>query len=359
MRGKRLLTFIGGVGLALVLAVLPFVGACVPEEVPAPAPAPPTPAPTPTPTPAPEIYRIKWGSTSVRSGLYAITVSIAGVVNKAYPGEIEATVVETGGFVENLERLRKGTVHMAPASTGGGAASYLGILDWEGNPDPKLRSLWGGYFTPIHLIASKKSGITTVEGFEGQPYAMNPGTTSGWHMSYFFDAIGVKPDYKLMGLGASPEGMKAGVVDGWFKAGFKDAAIMDIEAAMDIVIVPIRPEHIETADKAQPGLHRRMTIPAGLFKSVETDQLSYAYVINDLVLKDVPEDIVYKIVKAVWENRAAIVEPLATLKEGKFDDMVDNAIKFDLKVPFHAGAVKFYQEQGFEIPDHLIPPEMK
>jgi len=304
-------------------------------------------------------FRFKFGSTSVRSGLYANTVAMAGIINKAYPGDIIVTVVETGGYVENLERLRRGTIHAGPASTGAGAASYLGLLDWKDKPDKNLRTLWGGYFTPIHLVASKKSGIKRVEDFAGRTFAMNPGTTSGWHMEYFMQAIGIKPNYKLMGLGASPDAMKAGVVDGWFKAGFKDAAILDIEAAMEITIVPVTKELMEKADKVQPGLHRSMIIPAGLFKAVTQDQLSYAYVISDFVRKDVPEDVVYKIVKAIWENRAALVAPLATLKEGKFDDMVGNAVKFGLKVPFHAGAVKFYREVGQQIPSDLIPPEAK
>jgi TRAP transporter TAXI family solute receptor len=304
-------------------------------------------------------FRFKFGATSVRSGLYANTVAMAGVINKAYPGDITVTVVETGGYVENLERLRRGTIHAGPASTGAAAASYLGIMDWKGKPDKNLRTLWGGYFTPIHLIASKKSGITRVEGFGGRPFASNPGTTSGWHIEYFFEALGVKPNYKLMGLGASPDAMKAGVVEGWYKAGFKDAAILDIEAAMDVTIGPVTREQMEKAEKAQPGLHRSMTIPAGLFKSVKSDQLSYAYVIGDFVDKGIPDDVVYKVVKAIWNNRAEMIAPLATLKQGKFDDMVGNAVKFGLKVPFHAGAVKFYREVGQTIPPDLVPPEIK
>ena len=304
-------------------------------------------------------FRFKFGSTSVRSGLYANTVAMAGIINKACPGDVTVTVVETGGYVENLERLRRGTIHAGPASTGAAAASYLGILDWKGKPDKNLRTLWGGYFTPIHLVASKKSGITTVEGFKDRPFASNPGTTSGWHMEYFFDALNIKPTYKLMGLGASPDAMKSGVVEGWFKAGFKDAAVLDIEAAMEITIVPVTQALMEKAEKEQPGLHRSMTIPAGLFKAVTSEQLSYAYVIGDFVSIKVPEDVVYKIVKAIWDNRVAMIAPLATLKQGKFDDMVGNAVKFGLKVPFHAGAVKFYREAGQTIPPELIPPEAK
>lgn len=304
-------------------------------------------------------FHFKFGATSVRSGLYANTVAMAGIVNKAYPGEIVVTVVETGGYTENLERLRRGSIHAGPASSGAGAASFLGILDWEGKPDRNLRSLWGGYFTPIHFVSSKKSGITTVEGFAGKSFAFNPGTTSGWHIDYFLKAIEVKPTYRLMGLGASPDAMKAGVVDGWYKAGFKDAAIMDIEAAMEINIVPIRPEHLARAEKMHPGIHRSMTIPADLFKAVKGDQLSYAYVVTDFIQKDIPEDVVYRIVKAIWEHRSSLVGSMPTLKEGNFDDMIGNAVKFGLRVPFHAGAVRFFREIGQTIPPELIPPEVK
>ncbi len=54
-----------------------------------------------------EPFKIKMGSTSVRSGLYAVTVAIAETVNKTYPGQIEITVAETGGYIENLSRIGK------------------------------------------------------------------------------------------------------------------------------------------------------------------------------------------------------------------------------------------------------------
>ncbi len=305
-----------------------------------------------------DTYEFKMGATSVRSGLYANTVAMAEVVNRVYD-DISMTVVETGGYVENLERLRRATIDAGPASTGAAAASYQGIMDWDGDPDEELRTLWGGYFTPIHLIASKDSGITTVEGFENERFAMNPGTTSGWHIHNFFQALDLQPDYQLMGLGASPDAMKAGTVHGWFKAGFQDAAVMDIEAAMDIEIIDLEERLIEEASEVQPGIHRSTTIPEGLFDAVESEQLSYAYVVSDFVRQDIPDDVVYDVVKAIWENRHDMIEPLATLQEGQFDKMVENAVEYELTVPFHAGAVKFYEEIGKELPDELVPPEAK
>ncbi len=302
--------------------------------------------------------RLKWGSTSTRSGLYANTVALAAAVNQTYP-EIEMTVVETGGFVENLVRVNRRSVHMGPACAAAGFAAYSGIIDYEGRPLPNLRMLWGGYVTPIHIVTTKSSGITRIEDLEGVSFAMNPGTTSGRLIELFLDALEIKPNYRMMGLGASVDAMKSGVVVAWMKAGYKDAAILDLESTMDINVLEITPEMIEKMNAKYPGHGMMMTIPGGLFNAVKNEQTSFAYVVSDFVHKDVPDEVVHKIVKAVYDKRQNIVRGLATLNEGRFVEMYDIAIEFDLSVPFHKGAYKFYEETlGVKIPDKLKPPEM-
>lgn len=302
--------------------------------------------------------KIKWGATSVRSGLYANTVALGGVVNKTFPNDLQVTVVETGGFVENLARIQKKSIQLGPADAAAAYAAFKGIIDYKGKQMPDLRSLWGGYVTPIHIVTAKKSGVTTLEGLNGLSFAMNPGTTSGRVIELFFDALGIKPNYKMMGLAASVDAMKAGVVDGWFKAGFKDAAIMDLESTMDINIIPITKESIEKMNQKYPRHGLSMTVPAGLFKALTKEQLSFAYVVSDFVHKDVSDDVVYKIVKAVYDNRKEIVAGLSTLREGRFDEMFQMAIDFNLGVPFHPGAAKFYRDVlKVTIPPDLIAPK--
>lgn len=304
-------------------------------------------------------FYVKWGATSVRSGLYANTVAMAKVVNKAYPGEIEVTVVETGGFLENLSRLQRKAIHIGPADAAAGYANYMGIIDYQGKANPNLRILWGGYITPIHIVVTEKSGIKDIKQLNGVDFAMNPGTTSGRVVELFFKALNITPNYKMMGIGASVDAMKSGVVKGWYKAGYKDSAILDLEANMDIRILPVSKQYIDQFNKVYPGQGLMMDIPAGLFKSVKKSQPSLAYVVTDFVDKDVPEDVVFKIVKAVWEHRKEIVGSLATLKEGNFEDMFGMAAKYG-NVPLHPGAVKFYRDVlKMKIPEKLIPPEMK
>ena len=302
--------------------------------------------------------RLKWGATSTRSGLYANTVALAAAVNQTYP-DLEMTVVETGGFVENLVRVNRRSVHMGPACAAAGFAAYSGIIDYEGRQLPNLRMLWGGYVTPIHIVTTKGSGITRIEDLEGVSFAMNPGTTSGRLIELFLDALEIKPNYRMMGLGASVDAMKSGVVVAWMKAGFKDAAIMDLESTMEINVLEITPEMIDRMNAKYPGHGMMMTIPARLFNAVPSEQSSFAYVVSDFIHKDVPDDVAYRIVKSVYEKRQSIVRGLATLNEGRFVDMYDLAIEFDLSVPFHRGAYKFYTEDlGLTVPEKLKPPEL-
>ena len=302
---------------------------------------------------------LKWGSTSVRSGLYANTVSMAGIVNKAYPGDIEITVVETGGYVENLVRIQKKSIHLGPADAAAGFANYEGIIDFKGRPNKDLRTLWGGYITPIHVLTTKKSGVTTFEGLNGLSFAMNPGTTSGRVIELFLEANGIKPNYKMMGLGASVDAMKAGVVQGWFKAGYKDSAILDLESTMDINILPIPSKMIDKMNEKYPGQGKTMPVPANLFKAIPKEQVSFAYIVTDFVHKDISEEVVYKIVKAMWENRKALVGNLTALREGNFEDMFGMAEKHGT-VPLHPGAIKFYREVlKVNVPEKLLPPELK
>jgi TRAP transporter TAXI family solute receptor len=303
---------------------------------------------------------LKWGATSVHSGLYAKTVSIKRIVNKAYPGKIAVTVVATESVSESLMKIYDKSIHLGPAGTAEALAAYRGIMDYKGKAISELRSLWGGYITPIHIITSKKSKITSIQGLDGLPYAMNPRTSSGRLIKLFYDAQGVKPTYQMMEIAASVDAMKSEVVQGWFKAGFKDAMILDLEATMDINILPINKLMIDKMNAKYPSQGLSITVPAGNFKAIKRDQLSLAYVVSDFVHKDVPDEVVYKIVKAVWNKRAELVRKLSALKKGRFADMYQMAIDYDLGVPFHAGAARFYQEKlNFTIPGRFLPPEMK
>lgn len=305
-----------------------------------------------------EKFDLNWGSTDAHSGLYINTTSIVNVVNQVRPQEVAVTVVETKGYADNLLRIKNKSIHIGPASILEASTAYFGKAEYTGNAINGLRALWGGYVTPIHIIAGKETGIASIDQLNGMTMAMNPETTSGKRLQLFFDALEIKPAYKPYSISLSMDAMKSGAAKCWYKAGFKDDAIIELEKIMDIHILPLNRAMIDMMNAKYPGHGLSITIPNGLYKAVKQNQLSLAYVISDFVHKDVPADVVYHIVKAVWGKRRQLSNALPTLKEGKFEDMYQMAIDYGLSVPFHPGAVEFYQEKlNVTIPDSLLPPD--
>jgi TRAP-type uncharacterized transport system substrate-binding protein len=61
--------------------------------------------------------------------------------------------------------------------------------------------------------------------------------------------------------------------------------------------------------------------------------------------KDVPDDLVYKIVKTVFDNHKELVKAESLAKE-----TVPTNIGRDEVLPLHPGAVRYYREIGIPIP---------
>jgi TRAP transporter TAXI family solute receptor len=299
---------------------------------------------------------LKWGSVSIYSDLHANTTSIADIVNDANKQKMTITLVATDSFADNLKRINKNTIQLGSVGIIEAATAYRGSGDFKNNPILGLRSLWGGYITPIHIITSKKSGITSIADLHKIPFAMNEETISGRLLKRFFKAQNIQPDYKTStSIASGFKAMEAETVQGWYRTGYKDSAIQDLEEMMDINILPVTEEMMDKMNVSYPTI----TIPKGHYKALKKEQLSLAYVISDFTHKDLPEDTVFDIVKAIWEKRRLVNTNLA-LKNGRFLDMCQMAIDYNLAVPFHKGAVQFYQEKlATKVPSRLIPSDME
>ena len=65
-----------------------------------------------------------------------------------------------------------------------------------------------------------------------------------------------------------------------------------------------------------------------------------------------PESLVYAVMKAVLENNPEMVKGHAAAKETVTENWDRNTF-----LPFHPGAVKYFQEKGIKVPDKLLPPK--
>jgi hypothetical protein len=67
------------------------------------------------------------------------------------------------------------------------------------------------------------------------------------------------------------------------------------------------------------------------------------------VRDDVSEDIVYNLTKLLWDNLATLQEIHSATKAMTLEEALKG-----IPVPLHPGALRYYQEQGISIPEHLL-----
>jgi TRAP-type uncharacterized transport system substrate-binding protein len=64
-----------------------------------------------------------------------------------------------------------------------------------------------------------------------------------------------------------------------------------------------------------------------------------------VVSKDLPDDLVYAIVKAFYANHDRLVEAQASARESVVENLKHNEF-----LPYHPGALRYYREIGVELP---------
>jgi len=70
--------------------------------------------------------------------------------------------------------------------------------------------------------------------------------------------------------------------------------------------------------------------------------------------KAMPADVAYKIVKAIWEGQEHQPQGVMGAAYRNPRGAIEHALS-----PLHAGAIRYYRERGFTIPDELVPPEAR
>jgi hypothetical protein len=96
------------------------------------------------------------------------------------------------------------------------------------------------------------------------------------------------------------------------------------------------------------------TIPKGTYRSQEADILTVSMANFGIANKDLPESLVYEVMKVVLDNNDRMMQIHQTAAETKPENWSQNGFMW-----FHPGAIRYYKEKGIEIPKNLIPPEYK
>lgn len=292
------------------------------------------------------------GSASSGGSNYLVMSGWAEIINQNTKHRI--TVEATGGPASNIQMIGNGDAQIGVVTMSVAQPAFDGKGWAEGKEYNMMRSMFGLHQAYMDGVTLEGKGIDSVSDLNGKSVSVGPaGGTPALAVPPVLEALGVTPKYVNLGQGDSINALKDGQIDAAiFFGGVPRPAFQELAASHPVIRLGLKDDDVKEITKEMPQ-YSIGTIKAGTYDYLKKDVLTlkdrYAYVVD----KDVPDEVVYELVKTTIENRDKFVSVHKSLKILDSND----ALLEGISIPLHPGAVKAYQEAGIKIPDILMPPK--
>lgn len=295
--------------------------------------------------------------TSNLTGTWYIWGSALSKVINDYVDGYTASPQVTDGPLADIHMIEDDE---ALLTLGNAAVSYEawngeGIASPDGAKYQKQRALFMAYTSLFHNITTARTGVENIADLEGKVVHCAPvGSGPNYSIEYSMDSLGITAKEKIYGgVDAAYELLKDNnIANVCLAMGIPVGTVTDFALNYDMRFVEYTDEQLDTVCEAYPFLTPAI-IPAGTYKGQDHDVNTVKFGNMIVAHKDMDEELAYQICKASFEHQDYFSNAHSTGK-----DMTEESF-VDCTIPLHPGAVRYFQEKGYEIPDNLIPPEMK
>ncbi len=286
------------------------------------------------------------GSNPQGSLAYSTAAGVAKVVNET--AGLKMRVVPQGGPVVTLPLVDKGELDFSIALSVVAGFGQLGEKMFKGRKQDNVRIV--ATLFPLHLgfFVRKDSDIKTIADIKGkrvsskltkQKIVLITGAaklaTAG--LTYN-DTIGVPAANGVRQV----EDFMAGKIDAvTYSLTSGKTAQAHAKVGIRVLSLPNTPEAAKAMQKVAPGSIIETIQPNPAYPGVEgpTNVFSAPFLVT--ASAKTPDDVVYKVVKAIYENRPKLIA-----SHKSFNGMKPEKLHLDIGMPFHPGALKFFKEKG-------------
>ncbi|WP_051617173.1 TAXI family TRAP transporter solute-binding subunit [Desulfonatronovibrio hydrogenovorans] len=290
---------------------------------------------------------ILFGGASITGVYYQVALQISNIMNKYQGDKYNFIGRPTGGSVFNINALERGAFDFGVAQSDRNWQAFNGSADWDGRPITSLRSLFSMHPETVMLVTRKDTGIEKVEDIRGKRVNIgNPGSGQRGNAMDVLRIYGLDhtKDFRAEGL-QQHEASRALVdrnIDAFFyTVGNPSAAIEEPATSVDIRMIPINAPGIKKMVEERP-YYIMTSIPAGTYRGVDQDIETYAVTATVVSSESVSDEVVYDMVKTVFENLDELKASHAAFRNLVVEEMLQG-----LSAPLHPGAEKYFKEQGW------------
>ncbi|MCD6578604.1 TAXI family TRAP transporter solute-binding subunit [bacterium] len=307
------------------------------------------------PATAAQDKRISIGTASKDGIYYPLGSAISEVINKYCSGFKAIPEVSTG-LSENIKKLGEDNIEMGISYSDFSYAAYNGMGRYKDSPIVSLRSLFAlGGFQPFQIFTLVDSDIKTIHDFRGKRIGMGPQGSSGEIEGkkvlefYGLDYDSIQPVF--ISYNDVVKSFKGGTIDAFIHRGsLHSSFLIKLISTIKVRMIPVNVPDEFFKKYPYYVVH---VIPKKTYKNINYKVQTIAVRMNMLtsIKSGLTEDDIYQLLQVIWKREKKWTSAHTAFKNKiSFKDAI-----LGLGVPLHPGAVKFYKEKGFSIPENLLP----
>ena len=300
--------------------------------------------------------------TGAPGGSYFLTgLAISSIVNNKQEAHgFRLRQLSSSGSVSNINAIIAGDIQFGIAQSDRQYQALNGLAEWkEKGPQKDLRAVFSLYTESVTLVAAYSSDISAIHDLKGKRVDIGlPGSGTRQNAIDVLDAAGIEWETDMVvhqeKLDDRIRMLTHSSVDAFFHTIGHPS--QDIKSATLSVggIRFIPPVNIEKILSENP-YYSKSVIPIVFYpyaankKNVETIGVKATF----LTSAKVPDDIVYAVTKAVFDDLESLGDYDHVLKHFVSTIRKENLLE-GLTAPIHPGALRFYQEIGLEVPSSSL-----
>lgn len=291
---------------------------------------------------------IAFGSASAGGGFFNGASAIAQVLNTKMGNTMQVTVETTGASAANTALVQADECQLGMCATEVAYEAYHGTGDFEGSKQcADIRTIlpgWSGVYMFNTLAASGYKDITDLNGsnYSGGP----EGSSNQIFTNRVFDLFNIKSTVTNLPSSDASRSLGDGTIDG-FSLAHPASAVTELEASKEVKILLMTDDELDKFEKAYP-MYPVVDIPAGYYKCLPDGGRNPGLYNTVICNASMDEDTVYNILTVLFDNIDSLKEIFPSLAESMNFDHIN-----DVTIPYHPGAVKFYEEHGVTINSDL------
>ena len=274
---------------------------------------------------------------------YAYGSAVSQILNEKT--SIPITVQSTGASRANIQLLNAGEVELAIVQNDVMDYAWRGVDLFNGEKINSFNTMAALYAEVCQVVANPATGIKTIADLKGKNVSVgDAGSGVEFNAKQILDAYGISfNDIQKQNLSfnASADALRDSKIDAFFcVAGAPTPAVVDLATNREIALLEVDEAHATQLIRKYP-FYTRFPVVAGSYKGQTADVMTVAVKATFIVSTKVSDDTVYKLTKALFENKTTIAAAHAKGKELSTSYAVEG-----ISVPFHPGAAKYFKEIG-------------